>query len=450
MLDINLLLKERGGDPELVKESQRRRGASVEVVDEILDKYKEWVKTQFNSDQKNKEINAIQKEIGKKFKAKEDASELLKQKETLQKEKEAFQAQSKEQEAAWKEKLATLGNIVHSSVPTSMDEDNNEVIRTYHHNGVEPTKRTDILSHHEVLARLDGYDQERGANVAGHRGYFLTGVGVDLNLAMINYGLSFLARRGYKKLMTPFFMKKDVMAKTAQLSQFDEELYKVVGDGDDKYLIATSEQPISAFHSNEWFEKPSEQLPLKYAGYSTCFRKEAGAHGKDTWGIFRVHQFEKIEQFVLTEPEKSWEMFNDMISHSEEFFQSLGLSYRVVAIVSGALNNAAAKKYDLEAWFPYQGEYKELVSCSNCTDYQSRRLEIRCGVKKMSDREKKYVHCLNSTLCATERAICGILETWQREDGLEIPPPLVPYMDGRTFIPYSKPLPKTSSKPGKK
>ncbi|KAI7887393.1 seryl-tRNA synthetase [Lichtheimia hyalospora FSU 10163] len=450
MLDINLLLKERGGDPELVKESQRRRGAPVEVVDEILEKYKEWVKTQFNSDQKNKEINAIQKEIGKKFKAKEDASELLKQKETLQKEKEAFQAQSKEEEAAWKEKLATLGNIVHASVPTSMDEDNNEVIRTYNHNGAEPTKRTDILSHHEVLARLDGYDQERGANVAGHRGYFLTGVGVDLNLAMINYGLSFLARRGYKKLMTPFFMKKDVMAKTAQLSQFDEELYKVVGDGDDKYLIATSEQPISAFHSNEWFEKPSEQLPLKYAGYSTCFRKEAGAHGKDTWGIFRVHQFEKIEQFVLTEPEKSWEMFNDMIGHSEEFFQSLGLSYRVVAIVSGALNNAAAKKYDLEAWFPFQGEYKELVSCSNCTDYQSRRLEIRCGVKKMSDREKKYVHCLNSTLCATERAICGILENWQREDGLEVPPPLVPYMDGRTFIPYSKPLPKTSSKPGKK
>lgn len=149
-----------------------------------------------------------------------------------------------------------------------------------------------------------------------------------------------------------------------------------------------------------------------------------------------------MEQFVLTDPEKSWDMFNEMIQHSEEFFKSLGLSYRVVAIVSGALNNAAAKKYDLEAWFPYQGEYKELVSCSNCTDYQSRRLEIRCGVKKMSDREKKYVHCLNSTLCATERAICALLETWQREDGLEVPPPLVPYMDGRTFIPYVKPLKK--------
>ncbi|KAI9323336.1 seryl-tRNA synthetase [Dichotomocladium elegans] len=440
MLDINLLLEDRGGNPEIVKESQRRRGASVELVDEIIALYKEWVKTQFQSDQKNKAINALQKEIGKKYKAKEDPSELLKQKEQLQKEKEQLIAQSKEEEVSWKTKLSTIGNIVHTSVPTSMNEDDNEVIRTYFHNGVEPKKRTDILSHHEVLARLDGYDQERGANVAGHRGYFLTGTGVDLNLALINYGLSFLGRRGYKKLMTPFFMKKDVMAKTAQLSQFDEELYKVTGDGDDKYLIATSEQPISAFHANEWFEKPAEQLPLKYAGYSTCFRKEAGAHGKDTWGIFRVHQFEKIEQFVLTDPEKSWEMFNEMISHSEAFFQSLGLSYRVVAIVSGALNNAAAKKYDLEAWFPFQGEYKELVSCSNCTDYQSRRLEIRCGVKKMSDREKKYVHCLNSTLCATERALCGILETWQREDGLEIPPPLVPYMDGQTFIPYTKPL----------
>ncbi|KAI8377674.1 seryl-tRNA synthetase [Radiomyces spectabilis] len=441
MLDINLLLEDRGGNPEMVKESQRKRGASVELIDQIIAEYKEWVKTQFQSDQKNKEINAIQKEIGKKFKAKEDASELVKQKEQLQKDKEQLVAQAKEEEKQWKQKLSTVGNLVHSSVPASMDEANNEVIRTYDHNDVKPVKRTDILSHHEVLARLDGYDQDRGANVAGHRGYFLTGVGVDLNLAMINYGLSFLGRRGYKKLMTPFFMKKDMMAKTAQLEQFDEELYKVVGDGDDKYLIATSEQPISAFHANEWFEKPAEQLPIKYAGYSTCFRKEAGAHGKDTWGIFRVHQFEKVEQFVLTDPEKSWEMFNDMIGHSEDFFKSLGISYRVVAIVSGALNNAAAKKYDLEAWFPFQGEFKELVSCSNCTDYQSRRLEIRCGVKKMSDREKKYVHCLNSTLCATERALCAILENWQREDGLEIPPPLVPYMDGRTFIPYVKSTP---------
>ncbi|KAJ2041666.1 Cytosolic seryl-tRNA synthetase [Coemansia sp. S3946] len=183
---------------------------------------------------------------------------------------------------------------------------------------------------------------------------------------------------------------------------------------------------------------PSEQLPLKYAGYSTCFRKEAGAHGKDTWGIFRVHQFEKIEQFVLTDPEKSWKIFEEMIGAFEDFFKSLGISYRVVSIVSGALNDAAAKMYDLEAWFPFQGQYLELVSCSNCTDYQSRNLEIRCGTKKMGDREKKYVHCLNSTLCATERALCCLVETYQTPKGLRILEVLVPFMSGVEFIPYIK------------
>lgn len=145
---------------------------------------------------------------------------------------------------------------------------------------------------------------------------------------------------------------------------------KVIANDDEKYLIATSEQPISAFHSDEWFESPETQLPIKYAGYSTCFRKEAGASGRDMWGIFRVHQFEKVEQFCLTAPEKSWEMFDSMIATSEEFYQSLKIPYRVVAIVSGALNLAAAQKYDLEAWFPFQGGFKELVSCSNCTDYR--------------------------------------------------------------------------------
>lgn len=173
-------------------------------------------------------MNALQKDIAKKYKAKEDPSELLAQKAELQKEKEALIVKAKEKEISWKNKLNLLGNIVHASVPTSMDEDNNEIIRTYNHNGVEPVKRTDIMSHHEVLTRLDGYDQERGAKVAGHRAYYLTGAGVDLNLALINYGLSFLGRHGYKKIQTPFFMNKDMMAKTAQLSQFDEELYKVI------------------------------------------------------------------------------------------------------------------------------------------------------------------------------------------------------------------------------
>ncbi|KAF9999598.1 Cytosolic seryl-tRNA synthetase [Entomortierella chlamydospora] len=440
MLDINLFLEERGGEPELIRESQRRRHESVEIVDEIIALYEDWKKTRFNLDQLNKKSNAIQKDIGLKMKKKEDASELIQARADCKKEQEAMEIDLKAKEALWSAKLGLVGNIVHDSVPVSDNEDNNVVERTYFHDGKTPEHNPKIYSHDEVLYRLGAYDPERGHKVASHRGYFLTDAGVELNMALVNYGLSFLGRRGYRKLQTPYFMKKEAMAQTAQLSQFDEELYKVIGDGEDMYLIATSEQPISAFHANEWFEQPKEQLPVKYAGYSTCFRKEAGAAGRDTWGIFRVHQFEKVEQFCLTEPEKSWEMFDHMIQNSEEFYQSLGLSYRVVSIVSGALNNAAAKKYDLEAWFPFQGAYKELVSCSNCTDYQSRNLEIRCGIKKMGDREKKYVHCLNSTLTATTRTLSCILENYQTPEGIRIPEPLIPYMDGRDFLPFVREL----------
>ncbi|KAG7536652.1 Aminoacyl-tRNA synthetase class II [Arabidopsis suecica] len=227
------------------------------------------------------------------------------------------------------------------------------------------------------------------------------------------------------------------MAKCAQLSQFDEELYKVIGEGDhdEKYLIATAEQPLCAYHQNEWIN-PSE-LPIRYAGYSTCFRKEAGSHGRDTLGIFRVHQFEKVEQFCITSPNDSWVMLEEMLNNSEEFYQSLKLPYRVVSVVSGALNNAAAKKYDLEGWFPSSETYRELVSCSNCTDYQSRRLGIRYGHKKSNEMTKnKYVHMLNSTLTATQRTICCILENYQREDGVDIPEVLQPFMGGVTFLPF--------------
>eukprot|EP00826_Nyctotherus_ovalis_P033879 TRINITY_DN2765_c0_g1_i7.p1 TRINITY_DN2765_c0_g1~~TRINITY_DN2765_c0_g1_i7.p1 ORF type:complete len:304 (+),score=123.97 TRINITY_DN2765_c0_g1_i7:305-1216(+) len=241
-------------------------------------------------------------------------------------------------------------------------------------------------------------------------------------------------------MQTPYFMKKSVMSETAQLADFNEQLYKVEGEKDSEtmFLIATSEQPISAYHYTEWLKE--SDLPLKYGGFSTCFRKEAGAHGKDLWGIFRIHQFEKIEQFCITTPEKSWEMHEDMIKVSEEFYQSLELPYRVVNIVSGELNDAAAKKYDLEAWFPGYGTYRELVSCSNCTDYQSRGLDIRCGIKK-SD-EKRYVHMLNSTLCATERCMCCILENYQTNEGLKVPKVLVPYMNGVEFIPFKAELVK--------
>ncbi|KAK0728003.1 hypothetical protein B0T26DRAFT_738496 [Lasiosphaeria miniovina] len=431
MLDVNDFIAERGGNPEAIRESQRKRFASVEVVDEVIAMFEDHRRTAYSATQLNARINEVQKQIGPKKKAKEDVTDLLKRKADLEKEKKDLLALALEKEALLKVKVKTIGNLVHASVPVSNNEDNNTVERTWTPEGVAFEKKN-VLSHHEVLARLDGYDPERGVKVVGHRGYFLRGWGVFLNQALINYGLEFLSQREYIPLQTPQLMLREQMAKTAQLSQFDEELYKVTGDQADKYLIATSEQPISAFHSDEWLQP--RDLPLKYAGYSTCFRKEAGAHGRDVWGIFRVHEFTKVEQFCLTEPEKSWEMFEKMISTSEDFYKSLNIPFRVVAIVSGALT---AKKLDLEAWFPHQGEFKELVSCSNCTDYQSRDLDIRYGVRKQTDVKKTYVHALNSTLTATTRTLCAILENFQTEEGLNVPEPLRKYLPGAPeFVPF--------------
>jgi len=237
------------------------------------------------------------------------------------------------------------------------------------------------------------------------------------------------------------------MGETAQLSDFDDQLYKVEGGNDQLYLIATAEQPISCLYRDEWLE--TTDLPKHMAGVSPCFRKEAGAHGKDTWGIFRVHQFEKIEQFIICHPDESWEAHEKMIKTSEEFMQSLGLPYRVINIVSGALNDAAAKKYDLEAWFPGYEDFRELVSCSNCLDYQSRRVNTRLRDNNKKD-EKGFVHMLNGTLCATERTLCCILENYQTETGVRVPEVLVPYV-GKDFIPYVEDrLPKENDKKEKK
>lgn len=443
-LDVLHFIDSKGGNAEEIRESQRKRGLPVEIVDEVIQMYADWVKMDFDTNGVSKQANALQKDIAAKKKAKENADDLIAERTKLMQEVEKRKQESKEHEVLMRRKASTVGNLVGKDVPVSLTEDDNVTLRTWHPEGpdAQVEKKTDIMPHHEVLLRLDAMDLERGAKIAGHRGFFLTNDGIDLNQALISYGLDFLRKKGYKKIMPPFFMNKEQMAKTAQLDQFDEELYKVIADEDEKYLIATSEQPISAYHSDEWFDSPEKQLPIRYAGYSTCFRKEAGSAGRDTWGIFRVHQFEKVEQFCITEPEKSWETFDAMIAASEEFYQSLGLPYRVVAIVSGALNLAASQKYDLEAWFPFQGAYKELVSCSNCTDYQARRLEVRCGLSKKDQARKLYVHMLNGTLCATERALCCLAENYQTPEGMRIPEVLRPYMQGRDFLPWVKELPK--------
>lgn len=349
----------------------------------------------------------------------------------------------KERSAALKE----IGNLLPESVVISNDEDENKVERTY--GDCELKKK---YSHVDLIHMIDGVDTERGAAISGGRGYFLTGPALFLEHALIQLSLRILHKKGYKPLYTPFFMRKEVMQEVAQLSQFDEELYKVIGKGsenaddkevEEKYLIATSEQPIAAFHRDEWLSEGS--LPIKYAGLSTCFRQEVGSHGRDTRGIFRVHQFEKVEQFVLTSPfdNKSWEMMDEMISNAEEFCQSLEIPYRIVNIVSGALNNAAAKKFDLEAWFPASGAFRELVSCSNCLDYQARRLLVRYGQTKKMNASTDYVHMLNATMCATTRVICAILEVHQTETGIKVPEVLREFLpeDYRDLIPFVKPAP---------
>ncbi|XP_066388562.1 serine--tRNA ligase-like isoform X1 [Miscanthus floridulus] len=438
MLDINLFRTDKGGNPDLIRQSQRSRFASVELVDEVIALDKAWRERQFELDKIRQELNATSKKIGKlkASKQEEEAKKLMESTDEIKKRLAAKEVEVQEAKSTLDAKVTTIGNIVHESVPVSDDEANNKIVRTFGERRVEEN----LKNHVDLCRMLDIVALEKGADVAGGRGFYLKGKGVLLNQALINFGLAFLEKRGFEPMHTPFFMRKETMAKCAQLAQFDEELYKVTGDGEDKYLIATSEQPLCAYHLGDRIY-PAE-LPIKYAGYSTCFRKEAGSHGRDTAGIFRVHQFEKIEQFCITSPNDndSWEMHEEMLKNSEDFYKEIGLPYQVVSIVSGALNDAAAKKYDLEAWFPASKTFRELVSCSNCTDFQSRRLGIGYGQKKNDEQSKQFVHMLNSTLTATERTLCCILENFQKEDGVEVPKALQPYMGGVEFLPFKQPL----------
>jgi len=410
-------------------------------VDDVLELDLKWRECRHNLDSINAEFNAINKQVGKLMKAgqKEEAAPLMAQAKEIDARKKALAEEEKEWEEKTNIALLKIGNIVHDSVPVSNDEANNAIVRTW------GTKRMEenLPNHVDLIGMLDIADVEHGTDVAGGRGYYLKGAGALLNQAMINYALAFLSSRGHTPLATPFFMRKDRMAECAQLADFDEQLYKVTGEGDDKYLIATSEQTCCSFLRKRWLN--ASELPIRLAGYSTCFRKEVGSHGRDTLGIFRVHQFEKVEQFVAVSGEgnASWEEMERLIGNSEAFYQSLNIPYQVVNIVSGELNDAAAKKYDLEAWFPSSRTFRELVSCSNCTDYQSRRLEIREGApQKGPEKKKAYVHLLNSTLTATERTLCCLIENWQTPEGLVVPPVLRPWMNGIEFIPFVRTLDK--------
>ena len=408
----------------------------------------------FEGQQLRQKLNDLQKTvIAPAKKAKENCDAALSAASEIKSSIESLDKELPDIEKLRDSLLGKIGNIVDPEVPLSKFEDIDNLVV-----GLNPLPAgvalpvsisqlkydlppTKPLTHDDLLWRIDGYEPTRGIAVAGHRAYFLKNSGVLLNQALINFGIAFLRGKGYEVLQPPFFMNRDVMSGIAQLADFDEQLYKVSGKTDaegedDKYLIATSEQPICAYHKGEWMDL--KDLPKRYCGYSTCFRKEAGSGGKDVKGIFRVHQFEKIEQFCVTGDDLAVSSAEQtkMKDISEEFYQALGIPYRVVCLVSGELNDAAIKKYDLEGWFPGQGQYRELVSCSNCTDFQSRAMETRCGATTQGQEVKSYVHMLNSTLCATGRGICAVLENYQTEDGVVVPPCLRSYMGGIEFMPF--------------
>ncbi|HEY3526330.1 MAG TPA: serine--tRNA ligase [Nitrososphaeraceae archaeon] len=328
--------------------------------------------------------------------------------------------------------LMSIPNLLHESVPVGSTEKENVVIKERGNK----TAKLEIApkDHIDIATSFDLIDLERAAKISGARFYFLKNDLVKMNLALIQFGLDYLSNSGYTLVQPPYMIRKDAMEGAVILGDFEQVIYKV--EGEDLYMIGTSEHAMVSMHMDEILDSP--RLPLRYACVSPCFRKEAGAHGRDMKGIFRVHQFEKVEQVVFSRPEDSWKEHERMLELTERIYENLGLPFRTVLLCSGDLGKISAKTYDIEAWFPGQSNYREIVSCSNCTDYQARRLRIR--YRDNVNDETKLVHTLNSTLIATERTMVSIIENYQTDNGtVQIPDVLQKYMgDTKAINVYSK------------
>ncbi|MFP3130555.1 MAG: serine--tRNA ligase [Nitrososphaeria archaeon] len=366
------------------------------------------------------EKNLIEEDVAIKMKAgnKEIDRERLKE---LDKKIKNTEKELSEIEDEINQLQLSMPNFVDPSVPEGTDESYNQVVRTWGEAGkVGP-------DHIEIGTKLDLIDVERAAKTSGARFYYLKRDLARLNYALISYGLDFGTKRGYTLLQPPYMLRRAILESAVDISAFEEAIYKI--ENEDLYLLTTAEHAILGYHYDEILDEKS--LPLKYIGISPCFRKEAGAHGRDTKGIFRVHVFEKVEQFIYSKPEDSWKYHEELIKNAEEFFQSLGIPYRVVNVCSGELGAPAAKKYDLEVWLPGQNKYREAVSCSNTLEWQA----VRAKIRYKKGNETLYVHTLNSTLVATERALIAIMENNYLPDGrIQIPKPLVNYMNGQEYI----------------
>jgi len=424
MLDIKLFRE----NPDLIRRSEKKRFRGIENVDKVIEYDTKWR----DGLKKLNELRAERNKLSKSFNEtrKRDKEELkilqIKAKE-VSREITMLEPQISEFIEKRDQYRYKVGNILDEDVPVSETEEDNLLITE---EGIIPSFNFEPSNHVDLIEGVDGAEFKSASEISGSRFYYLKADMVYLNMALLKFAMDILSEKGFTPFQTPFFIKHDVIKETAELADFEETLYKV--EGEDLYLIATSEQTLAALHRGDIIDERT--LPRKYCGISSCFRREAGSHGRDTLGIFRVHQFEKIEQFVFCSEEDSKNIHQELLENAEIIYKKLKIPYRIVSIVSSELNDNASKKYDLEGWFPGSNTYRELVSCTNCTDYQARKLNARCGIQGDSN-SLKMCHTLNSTAVATERTICCILENYQQEDGtIRIPEVLVPYMNGKTVI----------------
>jgi len=419
LLDIKVIRE----DPEKVRKNleRRRQPEHLKNLDALLKVDSRWRELLRELDTLRNRRNTLSKEISERKRAKKDSAELIKEAAELPDKMKSLEAEMEKAKEESHRLLMRLPNLLHESVPFGADDKENAEVKKW---GKIPEPQAGLLPHGELAEKLGLADFDRAGKIAGAGFNYLIGDLAYLDLALVNYAVNFMRAKGYTLVEPPFMMRRRAYEGVTDLADFENVMYKI--DGEDLYLIATSEHPMAAMFQDEIIDE--DKLPIKFVGMSTCFRREIGSRGVDTKGLFRMHQFNKVEQFIFCKPEDSWKFHEELLSNTEGMFQGLGLPYHVVNVCTGDLGIVAAKKYDIEVWFPRQNKYGEVASCSNCTDYQARRLNIRMG--KVGG-EKRILHTLNNTAIATSRAMVAILENYQRVDGtIEVPEALRKYMNG--------------------
>ena len=425
MLDMSMFREHA----DVLRADHDKREMPHDNIDEVIRLDEEWRQARYDVDQLRKKRNEAARGIAEAKKSGDSAAAdaILAEVASLGQEIDAL---SEKVDSCLAERDAIrmrVPNILHESVPVGEDDQKN-TLHSLH--GDKSELGFEARNHNDLIEMNNWVDLARGAKVTGSRFYFLQGDLARLEMALQSYSANFLMERGYTLVQPPLMMNREAYEGVTDLGDFETVMYGI--EPDKYYLIATSEHPLTAMRMDEIIE-PSE-LPIKLVGVSSCFRREVGAHGLSDRGIWRVHQFTKIEQIVICKPDDSWEHHEELLTNAVELWDSLGLHYRVVNICTGDMGTVASKKYDLEAWLPGANAYKEVVSCSNCTDYQANRLRMRYRTAEGNSA----VHTLNSTAVATSRALVAIMEQYQNEDGtVRVPDVLVPHMGGQTVL---KPL----------